>query len=156
MFSLCFCHIVCSIVLYLAALCWTSIGLPHHDVIKWEHVPRYWPFLRGIHRSPVNSPHKCQWRRALMFSLICAWINGWVNNRKAGYLRRNRAHYDITVKPLCVLLSLWRCHRQDAYIWFLTHLVIIIKLEVSIFNDPKAVLVCSHITLSHCLKALNI
>ena len=32
-----------------------------------------------------------------MFSLICAWINGWVNNRKAGDLRRHRAHYDVIV-----------------------------------------------------------
>ena len=43
--------------------------------------PRYWPFVRGIHRSPVNSPHKGQWRGALMFSLISTlnkrcWING--------------------------------------------------------------------------------
>ena len=37
-----------------------------------EHFPRHWPFVRGIHRSPVNSPHKGQWRGALMFSLICA------------------------------------------------------------------------------------
>ena len=44
----------------------------HDDVIKWKHFPRNWPFVRGIHRSPVNSPHKGQWRRALMFSLICA------------------------------------------------------------------------------------
>ena len=36
----------------------------HDDVIKWKHFPRYWPFVRGIHRSPVNSPHKGQWRRA--------------------------------------------------------------------------------------------
>ena len=43
----------------------------HDDVIKWKHYPRYWPFVRGIHRSPVNSPHKGQWRGALMFSLIC-------------------------------------------------------------------------------------
>ena len=42
-------------------------------------------------------PHKGQWRGALMFSLICAWINGWVNNREAGDLRRHCAHYDITV-----------------------------------------------------------
>ena len=42
------------------------------DVIKWKHFPRYGPFVRGIHRSPVNSPHKGQWRGALMFSLICA------------------------------------------------------------------------------------
>ena len=48
-------------------------------------------------RSPVNSPHKGQWCGALMFSLICVWINGWVNNREAGDLRRYRAHYDVTV-----------------------------------------------------------
>ena len=47
----------------------------HDDVIKWKHFPRNWPFLRGI---PVNSPHKGQWRGALMFSLICVWIYGWV------------------------------------------------------------------------------
>ena len=44
-------------------------------VIKWKHFPRYWPFVRGIHRSPVNSPHKGKWRGALMFPLICVWIN---------------------------------------------------------------------------------
>ena len=50
----------------------------HDDVIKWKHFPRYWPFVRGIHRSPVNSSHKGQWRGALMFSFICTRINGWV------------------------------------------------------------------------------
>ena len=74
-----------------------SIKLGHDDVIKWKHFPRCWPFVRGIHRSPVNSPHKGQWRCALMFSLICVWINSWVNNREAGDLRRCRAHYDVTV-----------------------------------------------------------
>ena len=51
-------------------------GTSHDDVIKWEHFPRYWPFVRVIHRSPVNSPHKGQWRGALMFSLICARTPG--------------------------------------------------------------------------------
>ena len=74
---------------------------PHDDVIKWKHFPRYWPFVRGIHRSPVNSPHKGQWRGALMFTLICARINGWVNNREAGDLRRYRAHYDVIVMHCC-------------------------------------------------------
>ena len=65
----------------------------------WRHqILRYWPFVRGIHRFPVNSPHKGQWRRALMFSLICAWINGRVNNGEAGDLRRYRAHYDVSVR----------------------------------------------------------
>ena len=49
---------------------------------------------------PVNSPHKGQWRGDLMFSLICVWINGWVNNREAGDLRRNRGRYDVMVMPL--------------------------------------------------------
>ena len=69
----------------------------HDDVIKWKHFPRYWPFVREIHRSPVNSPHNGQWRGALMLSLIFAWITGWVNNGEAGDLRRHRAHYDVTV-----------------------------------------------------------
>ena len=69
----------------------------HGDVIKWKHFSRYWPFVRGIHRSPVNFSHKGQWRGALVFSLICVWINGWVNNLEAGDLRRYRAHYDVTV-----------------------------------------------------------
>ena len=69
----------------------------HDDVIKWKHFPRYWPFVRGIHRSTVNSPHKGQWRGALMFSLIYAWINHWVNNREAGDLIRHSTHYDVTV-----------------------------------------------------------
>ena len=51
----------------------------------------------GIHRSPVNSQHKGQWRGALMFSLICASINDWVNNREAGDLGRHHAHYDVIV-----------------------------------------------------------
>ena len=69
----------------------------HDDVIKWQHFPRYWPFVRGIHRSPVNSPHKGQWRGASIFSLICALTNGWVNNRDARDLRRHRPHYVLTV-----------------------------------------------------------
>ena len=76
---------------------WWPICPEHDDVIKWKHFPRYWPFVRGIHQWPVNFPHKGQWRGALMFSLICARTNRWVNNRNAGDLRRHRTHYDVTV-----------------------------------------------------------
>ena len=58
------------------------------------------PLCGGIHRSPVNSPHTGQWRGALMFSFICARINGWVNNREAGGLRRHRDHYDVNVMTI--------------------------------------------------------
>ena len=80
--------------------------IPHHVhgydyVIKWKHFPRYWPFVRGIHRSPANYPHKGQWHGVVMLSLVCAWIHGWVNNRDAGDLGRHLAHYDIIVM-LCI------------------------------------------------------
>ena len=71
--------------------------LCHDDLIKWKHFRvSYWPFARGIHRSSVNSPYKGQWRGTLMFSLVCACRNGWVNNRDDGDLRRHRTHYDVT------------------------------------------------------------
>ena len=89
-----------------------------------------------IHRPPVNSPHKGQWRGALVFFFISAWIKGWVNNlnnREAGDLRR---HYDIIVMNsdksdvniwvilvvnifslLCVYVSLqWRHNERDC-VW---------------------------------------
>ena len=76
---------------------------PQGDVIKWKHFPCYWSFVRGIHRSPVNSTHKGQWRGALVFSFICTCINGLVNNREAGDLRRHRAHYTVTVmQTICL------------------------------------------------------
>ena len=78
----------------------------HDDVIKWKHFPRYWSFVRGIHRSPVNSPHTGQWRRALMFTLICARVN----NGEAGDFRCHRVHYDvivmITITSIC--RPLWK------------------------------------------------
>ena len=83
----------------------------HDDVIKWRHFPRYWPFVWGFHRSPVNSLHKGQWRGALMCSLICAWINRWVNNGQAGDLRCYRTHYDVIVMVLShILFGFSRIH----------------------------------------------
>ena len=74
----------------------------HDDVIKWNFSPRHWPFVRGIHRSPVDSPPNGQWRGALIFSMICAWANRWANNRDTGDLRRHRAHHDVTVMTGCI------------------------------------------------------
>ena len=81
---------------YNESLLFLFISTFHDDVIKWKHFPRYWPFARGNHQSPVDTPHKVQWLGALMFSLICAWRNGWANNRDAGDVRDHRAHYGVT------------------------------------------------------------
>ena len=72
----------------------------HDDVIKWKHFPRDWPFVRGIHRWPVNSPHKGQWRGALMFSFICLnrrlskqWWSWWFEMPlRPLWLHRNEVH----------------------------------------------------------------
>ena len=85
---------------HAAVSCYTNghkLYRRHDDVIKWKHFPRNWPFVRGIDQSPVNFSHKGRWRGALMFSLICALINGWVNSGEAGDLRRYCVHYDIIV-----------------------------------------------------------
>ena len=77
----------------------------------WRHQMEIFPALlvlcAGNSPVPMNSPHKGQWRRALMFSLICVWINDWVNNREAGDLRRHRGHYDVNVM----------CQPSDSHCW---------------------------------------
>ena len=75
----------------------------------WRHQMETFSALLAICAEnspvPVNSPHKGQWRGALMFSLICVWINDWVNNGEAGDLRRYRIHYDVTVMRTATALS---------------------------------------------------
>ena len=112
--------------------------------MKWRRFPRHWPFVRGIHWSPVNSTHKGQWRGAL-FSLLCAWTNCKVNNRDAGDLTRHCAQYGVTVMKSgssCIMFDLslrnsfklvyiffnnvahsqtkprrWKHHRDDVIKW---------------------------------------
>ena len=80
----------------------------HDDVIKWKHFPCYWPFVRVIHRSSVDSPHKVLWRGALMFYLMYAWTNGLVNNRDA---REQTMEAPVIGDAM---MSMWR-HRNGIY-----------------------------------------
>ena len=102
------------------------------SLIKWKHFPRHWSFVRGIHRLPVNSPHKGQWRGGLIYSLICAWINGWVNNREAVDLRRHWAHCDVNV----LITVIW----QDGFV-----ISIVILFPLLIFPPSKTLTM----TLTH-------
>ena len=78
---------------------WESLSLTvsHDDVIKWKHFPRNWPFVRGIHRSRWIPHTKASHTELWCFFFICVCINGWVNNREAGDLRRYQAHYEVIV-----------------------------------------------------------
>ena len=62
----------------------------HDDVIKWKHFPRYWPFVAT----------KTSDAELWCFSLICVWMNGCVNNREAGDLRRYRVRYDVGIMKI--------------------------------------------------------
>ena len=79
--------------------------LSHDDVIKWKLFPCYWPFVRGIHRSPVDSPQKSQWRGDLLF-VSSAPEQTRANNRDTGDFRRHRVHYYVTVINFQVLCPL--------------------------------------------------
>ena len=66
----------------IKVMTWPLFGI-HDDIIKWKHFPRYWPFVWGIHRLAVNSPHKGQWRRALMFFDLC--LNKRLSKQSSGW-----------------------------------------------------------------------
>ena len=87
----------------------------HDDVTKWKPLSRYWPFVREIHRSPVNSPHKGQWRGALALSLICAWINCWANHSCGWWMRRHCSHHDATAMSNGENIW-WRHHVSTMYL----------------------------------------
>ena len=89
----------------------------------WRHQMEIFSALLAI--SAVNSAHKGQWRRALMFSLICTRINGWVNTGEAGDLRHNRAHYDVIVmdeimRRCSQYCSCWWLGADDQ-LWIFSH-----------------------------------
>ena len=109
---------------------WTD----NNDVIKSKYFPHNGPFAREIHKSPVNSQHKGQWCGALMFSLICAWINGWVNNREAGDLRRHRSQYDVSVMS-CALPIVPFDKNRDC---ILASIIILDDIECYMINHVSA------------------
>ena len=87
----------------------------------------------------TDSPHKGQWREALMFSSICAWTNDWANNQDAGDLRRHRIHYDVTVMANAIFIALiqsWTKHLSlkpgFCYSNPITNVLNYLKREVSI------------------------
>ena len=67
-----------------------------NDDIKWKHFPRHWPFVRGIHRSPVNSPHKGIWRGAF-YVFFDLRLNKWLSKQSRGWWfespSRSSLHY---------------------------------------------------------------
>ena len=85
-----------SIFNFLWLTTWARLSQKYHDLIKWKHFPRYWPFVRGIHRC-IPLTIKASDAELWPFIMLCIWTNGWTNNREAGDLRRHQAHNVVTV-----------------------------------------------------------
>ena len=90
-----------------SALCYQLISISVQTPQWWRHQMETFSALLALCEGnpPVTvvSPHKSQWRGALMFSLI--WTNVWANNPDAGDLRGRRSYYDAT----CMVLAwIWR------------------------------------------------
>ena len=112
-----------------------ALILSRDDVIKWKHFLRYWPFVWGIHRSPLNSPHKGQWRGALMFSLISA-LNKRLSKQLWGWWFETPSR------------SLWRhCN----YFWtFTMHFCTsVFALWISIYRLQLLKSISKHIDIYH-------
>ena len=100
---------VCGIPLHLSArIAWWRLQMETFSAslaICAGNSPASLAISAGNSPVPGEFPSQRPETRSFDFSLICAWINGWVNNRKAGDLRRNRAHYDVSVMDLPFLYS---------------------------------------------------
>ena len=94
---------ICVVAFRSRWLLWYMTASWHGEISHswWRHQMETFSALLAICAGnssvPVNSLHKGQWRGALMFSLICVWINGWVNNHEAGDLRRYHVYYNVIV-----------------------------------------------------------
>ena len=72
-------------------------GFRHDDVIKWKHFSTLLAICAWNSPFTGEFPSQRLLTRRFDVSLICDWINGWVNNREAGDLRLHRAHNGVTV-----------------------------------------------------------
>ena len=124
-----------------ASACMQFMAWWRHQMETFSVFPRN--FVRGIHWSPVNSPHKGQWRGALMLSLICS-VNKRLNKQSWGWcLRRHGAHYDVIVLGPCVI---------SCPISLLLHFVVVINTKVWLISHScKETLLCTIIFIWLCV-----
>ena len=113
---------LCEITIcFICILQLSCIRVVHEDVIKWKHFRVTGP-LCGEFTGPRWIPRtKASNAELWFFSLICVWINSWVNNREADDLRRNPAHYDVIVMvwpSLCWNWNILEVQSQYYNSWF--------------------------------------
>ena len=66
-------------------------------IMTWNRFSHYWPFVRGMYRSPIDSPHKGRAMRSILLSLLLAWAICWLIRRVANGLRR-KCHVNVITR----------------------------------------------------------
>ena len=80
---------------YKFSVAWMAVVYPHGTYfVTLFHNAIQWSILRASQAETWWCHQMETFSALLMFSLICARINGSVNNREASDLRRHRGHYD--------------------------------------------------------------
>ena len=100
------------------------INATHDDVINWEHFPRYWPFVRGTHRSSVNSPQRPVTRSFDVFfdlskQLSIQWWGWWFETLSRPLWRHRNEKYKLVFMISHHCGSCWlitECQRSGG--WF--------------------------------------
>ena len=129
------------ILVFLAALsCLLWCSLKHRS--WWHHQMETFAPLLALCVGQANSLHKGRWRQALMFSLICTWINGWVDQHEAVDLRCQSAHCDVTL--MIISPTHGRPMRCLLWIWILIYVLQVLLLVV-----------CSMIVNYHMILAVS-
>ena len=75
----------------------------HNHFMTWKHFPNHWLFVRGLHRSLVDSPHKESVMGTLMFSLMLSWTSCCTISQVTSHLR----HHDF----------MWRNYNNGPHWW---------------------------------------
>ena len=103
--------------------------------MKWKPFPCYWAFVRGIHRSLVNYPHKGQWCWALMFSfdlglhkrLSKQWRRRWFETPWLSLWHNCNAECCLLPKlfgrhrmPIACMVFVDKCSGYEIFFWFVS------------------------------------
>ena len=106
----------------------------YNGVIKWKTNPRYWPFVRGIHRSPVNSPHKAS--DAELWCFLCSPLNKHSSKQSLDWW------FETLSRPL------WRPHNGEIWVecrafhFIMWHCLLMVTIQlcgknVIVFINPR-------------------
>ena len=105
----------------------------HDDVIKWKHFPRYWPFVKEIHRSPANSPPMARIFEGFFYlrlnkRLRKQWWGWWFETPSRSLCKIGHVFDFTSCVPAYVLLIPLL---KNALLFYMSHVIVMIIRRIS-------------------------